>query len=65
VQLYLPDGLAKVGTGVLTVFASHSGQACTAQTRVLVPHDAVDSALEQIRSVLPFLPVGDPVTTRR
>jgi aldehyde dehydrogenase (NAD+) len=60
VQLYLPDGLGKVGTGVLTVFASHSGQACTAQTRVLVPHDAVDSALEQIRSVLPFLPVGDP-----
>jgi aldehyde dehydrogenase (NAD+) len=42
------------------VFASHSGQACTAQTRVLVPHDAVDSALETISSVLPFLPVGDP-----
>jgi aldehyde dehydrogenase (NAD+) len=60
VQLYLPDGLDRVGTGVATVFASHSGQACTAQSRVLVPHDAVDSALEQIRSILPFLTVGDP-----
>jgi acyl-CoA reductase-like NAD-dependent aldehyde dehydrogenase len=60
VQLYLPDGLDKLSTGVLTVFASHSGQACTAQTRVLVPHDALDAALEKITSVLPFLPVGDP-----
>jgi aldehyde dehydrogenase (NAD+) len=60
VQLYLPDGLERVGTGVLTVFASHSGQACTAQTRVLVPQDAVDSALEKICSVIPFLKVGDP-----
>lgn len=60
VQLYLPDGLDRVGTGVATVFASHSGQACTAQTRVLVPHESVDSALEQIRSILPFLAVGDP-----
>lgn len=60
VQLYLPDGMDRIATGVLTVFASHSGQACTAQTRVLVPHDAVDSALETITSVLPFLPVGDP-----
>ncbi|OBF60461.1 aldehyde dehydrogenase [Mycobacterium sp. 852002-51971_SCH5477799-a] len=60
VQLYLPDALERVGTGVLTVFASHSGQACTAQTRVLVPQDAVDAALEKITSVLPFLPVGDP-----
>src|SRR5882757_3088034 len=60
VQLYLPDGLDRVGTGVATVFASHSGQACTAQTRVLVPADAVDSALEQIGSILPILTVGDP-----
>lgn len=60
VQLYLPDGLDKLGTGALTVFASHSGQACTAQTRVLVPHDSLDAALDTITSVLPFLPVGDP-----
>jgi aldehyde dehydrogenase (NAD+) len=60
VQLYLPDGIDRVGTGVATVFASHSGQACTAQTRILVPHDMVDSALEKIQSILPFLPVGDP-----
>lgn len=60
VQLYLNDGLDRIGTGVLTVFASHSGQACTAQTRVLVPHDKVDSALDTITSVLPFLAVGDP-----
>jgi aldehyde dehydrogenase (NAD+) len=60
VQLYLPDGLDRVGTGAATVFASHSGQACTAQTRVLVPNDAVDSALEKITSIIPLLKVGDP-----
>lgn len=60
VQLYLPDGIDRITTGALTVFASHSGQACTAQTRVLVPHDLVDTALEKITSVLPLLPVGDP-----
>ncbi|MEB4209573.1 aldehyde dehydrogenase family protein [Mycobacterium sp. 94-17] len=60
VQLYLPDALDRVGTGVLTVFASHAGQACTAQTRVLVPQESVDAALEKITSVIPFLKVGDP-----
>jgi aldehyde dehydrogenase (NAD+) len=60
VQLYLPDGLERIGTGALTVFASHSGQACTAQTRVLVPQDSMDAALDKISSVMPFLKVGDP-----
>jgi aldehyde dehydrogenase (NAD+) len=60
VQLYLPDALDRVGTGAATVFCSHSGQACTAQTRVLVPDDAVDAALEKIASIIPFLQVGDP-----
>ncbi|MGV0806547.1 aldehyde dehydrogenase family protein [Mycolicibacterium setense] len=60
VQLYLSDGLDRVGTGVATVFASHAGQGCTAQTRVLVPHDAVDAAIDKITSILPFLTVGDP-----
>jgi len=60
VQLYLPDAVDQVGTGAATVFCSHSGQACTAQTRVLVPHDAVGAALDKITSIIPFLKVGDP-----
>ncbi len=60
VQLYLPDALERVGAGVGTVMASHAGQACTAQTRVLVPAESVDASLDQIAAYLQLFPVGDP-----
>jgi aldehyde dehydrogenase (NAD+) len=60
VQLYLPDAVERVGAGVATVFASHSGQACTAQTRVLVPHEALDATLDRLAGTTAALRAGDP-----
>lgn len=60
VQLYLPDAVRNVAAGVGTVFASHAGQACSAQSRVLVPAEALDAAVEQARAVARAMPVGDP-----
>ncbi|GAA3389343.1 aldehyde dehydrogenase family protein [Cryptosporangium minutisporangium] len=60
VQLYLPDAVERVGAGAATVFASHSGQACTAQTRVLVPRDALDATLERLAGTAAALSPGDP-----
>ncbi|MEU8137408.1 aldehyde dehydrogenase family protein [Streptodolium elevatio] len=60
VQLYLPDAVRNVAAGVGTVFASHAGQACSAQSRVLVPADALDAAVEQACAVARAMPVGDP-----
>ncbi|SHN75752.1 aldehyde dehydrogenase family protein [Cryptosporangium aurantiacum] len=60
VQLYLPDAVGRVGAGVATVFASLSGQGCTAQTRVLVPREALDATLEQLAGTAAALPPGDP-----
>lgn len=60
VQLYLPDAVDNVVGGVCTVFGSHSGQACAAQGRVLVPHDRVDDVVERLVGAVRALPVGDP-----
>lgn len=60
VQLYLPDALGNVAAGVGTVFASHAGQACSSQSRVLVPMEALDAAVEQAAAVARAVPVGDP-----
>jgi acyl-CoA reductase-like NAD-dependent aldehyde dehydrogenase len=42
------------------VFAAHAGQACSAQTRVLVPADALDAAVDQAAAVARAMTVGDP-----
>jgi len=42
------------------VFAAHSGQACVAPTRMLVPEDRKAEVLEQTTGVAAMLKVGDP-----
>ena len=42
------------------VFAAHSGQACVAPTRMLVPEDRKAEVLEKAAGVAAMLKVGDP-----
>ncbi|MDI2128038.1 aldehyde dehydrogenase family protein [Yinghuangia seranimata] len=62
--LYLPDALAagpaRAVAGAVAMFASHSGQACAAQTRMLVPQDRKAEVLDALRAAAAALPVGDP-----
>jgi aldehyde dehydrogenase (NAD+) len=60
VQLYLPDAVRNVGAGVAAVFGAHAGQACSSQSRVLVPAEAFDDAVAQATAVARAMPVGDP-----
>jgi aldehyde dehydrogenase (NAD+) len=65
VQLHLPDTFADGGVGstvvgALTVFASHAGQGCSLQTRMLIPNDKKDQVLEAIAAAAASLKVGDP-----
>jgi acyl-CoA reductase-like NAD-dependent aldehyde dehydrogenase len=64
VGLYLPDALAagprRAVAGAVAMFASHSGQACAAQTRMLVPHEHKATVLEALAATADSLPVGDP-----
>jgi aldehyde dehydrogenase (NAD+) len=65
VQLHLPDTfedgtLGQVAMASLIVFASHAGQGCALQTRMLVPEDKKDAVLEAVASTAMSLPVGDP-----
>jgi len=60
VQLYLPDAVERAAMGCATVFAAHSGQACVAPTRMLVPEDRKAEVLEQTVGVARMLKVGDP-----
>ena len=65
VQLHLPDTFADGGTGgtvpaSLTVFASHAGQGCALQTRMLVPEGLKGQVLEAVAAAAASLPVGDP-----
>lgn len=64
VGLYLPDALAdgpgRAVAGAIAMFASHSGQACAAQTRMLVPHERKAQVLDALRAAVPGLVVGDP-----
>ncbi|MCF2529904.1 aldehyde dehydrogenase family protein [Yinghuangia soli] len=62
--LYLPDALAdgpdKAVAGAVAMFASHSGQACAAQTRMLVPHDRKAEVLDALHAAAKGVAVGDP-----
>jgi len=60
VQLYLPDAIERAPMGCASVFAAHSGQACVAPTRMLVPEDRKAEVLEQTTGVAAMLKVGDP-----
>jgi acyl-CoA reductase-like NAD-dependent aldehyde dehydrogenase len=60
VQLYLPDAVERAPMGCASVFAAHSGQACVAPTRMLVPEDAKADVLEKAVGVAGMLKVGDP-----
>ena len=51
---------AAVATGVKTAGLMNSGQACVAQTRVLVPRARYDEFVDALASMVAALPVGDP-----
>lgn len=59
-QIYLPDALDRVGAGAAQVVAMTSGQACVAATRMLVPEEHKDQALEAAAATYGFLKVGPP-----
>ncbi len=60
VQLYLPDAVERAPMGCASVFAAHSGQACVAPTRMLVPEDRKAEVLEQAVGVAGMLKIGAP-----
>ena len=59
-QIYLPDAMHRVGMGAAMVVAMTSGQACVSATRMLVPEDKKDEALEAAAGAYAFLKVGPP-----
>ncbi len=63
VQIHLPDvferGVAGVVASGTTVFKALSGQACSAQTRMLVPHERKAEVLEELKMATEDLVVGD------
>ena len=60
VQLYLPDAVERAPMGCAGVFAAHSGQACVAPTRMLVPEERKAEVVEKAAGVAGMLKVGDP-----
>jgi aldehyde dehydrogenase (NAD+) len=64
VQIHLPDALDQDLNGVvassMVVFASHAGQGCALQTRLLVPEDRRAEVTEAVAAAASSLPVGDP-----
>ena len=67
VALHLPDifqapdgGLPGVVAAALTVFASHAGQGCALQTRVLVPEEKRAAVVAAIAAAATTLKIGDP-----
>jgi acyl-CoA reductase-like NAD-dependent aldehyde dehydrogenase len=53
-------GLGSVVPASLMVFASHAGQGCALQTRLLVPEDTRARVLDAVAAAAASLPVGDP-----
>ena len=64
--LHLPDvfddarGLGGVVSAALTVFASHAGQGCALQTRVLVPEERRAAVVDGISAAASTLMIGNP-----
>jgi acyl-CoA reductase-like NAD-dependent aldehyde dehydrogenase len=59
-QIYLDDAMHRVGMGAAMVVAMTAGQACVAATRMLVPVERKDEALEAAAGAYAFLKVGPP-----
>ena len=64
-QLHLPDtfeggGLGQVMPAAMTVFASHAGQGCSLQTRLLVPESKRAEVIDALAPAVAGLPIGDP-----
>lgn len=59
-QIYLPDALHRVPQGAAQVIAMTAGQACVSATRMLVPQEQKDSALEAAAAAYGALKVGQP-----
>ena len=64
-QLHLPDtfeggGLGQVMEAAMMVFASHAGQGCALQTRLLVPEIHRAKVLEAVAAAAKSLAIGDP-----
>jgi aldehyde dehydrogenase (NAD+) len=59
-QIYLPDALHRVAQGAAQVVAMTAGQACVAATRMLVPQEQKDSALEAASAAYGAIKVGPP-----
>jgi aldehyde dehydrogenase (NAD+) len=66
VQIHLPDaldgdgGLGGVIGSSMVVFASHAGQGCALQTRLLVPETRKAEVIDAVAAAASGLPVGDP-----
>jgi len=60
VQLYLPDAVERAYAGGMGVFAAHSGQACVAPTRMLVPSDRKAEVMEKVAQIASTIVIGDP-----
>jgi acyl-CoA reductase-like NAD-dependent aldehyde dehydrogenase len=64
VQLYLPDavadGPARPVAGAIAMLATHAGQACVAQARMLVPRSAEQATHAAVAAAAEKLVVGDP-----
>ncbi len=59
--IVLPDAdPAEVAQGVRVAGLMNSGQACVAQTRVLVPESRYDQFLDALAAMVEELPTGDP-----
>ena len=65
VQLYLDDAIERAPMGCASVFAAHSGQACVAPTRMLVPEDRKAEVLEKAAGVAAHVQGRRPEPTRR
>jgi len=59
-QIYLPDALHRVAQGAAQVVAMTAGQACVAATRMLVPREHKDSAVEAAAAAYGAIKVGPP-----
>ncbi len=65
-QIYLADAVERAAAGAVAVVAATAGQACVAATRMLVPREQKDEAIEAVSRAYASIVVGpptDPATT--
>ena len=59
-QIYLDNAVERAGLGAMMVVATTAGQACTAATRMLVPHAVKDDVLQAVAGTYESIKVGPP-----